>query len=56
MAVVTGFVLRAKAEDAASVLVFDVYSVKVPSDLAQEKGFELCAKSLKAGGGKLARA
>ncbi len=29
VAVVTGFVLRAKAEDAASVLVLDVYSVKV---------------------------
>jgi hypothetical protein len=27
--IVTGFVLRAKAEDAASVLVLDVYSVKV---------------------------
>jgi hypothetical protein len=26
------------------------YSVKVPSDVAQEKGFALWAKSLKAGG------
>jgi hypothetical protein len=49
VAVVTGFVLRAKAEDAASVLVLDVYSVKVPSDVVQEKGFWLWTKSLKAG-------
>jgi len=50
VAVVTGFVLRARAEDAASVLVLDVYSVKVPSDVLQEKGFWLWTKSLKAGG------
>jgi hypothetical protein len=50
VAVVTCFVSRARAEDAASVLVLDVYSVKVPSDVAHEKGFALWAKSLKAGG------
>jgi hypothetical protein len=51
VAVVTCFVSRARAEDAASVLVLDVYSVKVPSDVAQEKGFALWAEALKGGGG-----
>jgi hypothetical protein len=51
VAVVTGFVSRARAEDAASVLVLDVYSVKVPSDIAHEKGFALWAEALKGGGG-----
>jgi hypothetical protein len=35
---------------AQNALLLDVYSVKVPSDVAQEKGFGLWTKSLKAGG------
>jgi hypothetical protein len=50
VAVVTSFVLRARAEDTSGVLVLDVYSVKVPSDLVQEKSFALWAEALKAGG------
>src|SRR5208337_1363417 len=44
-----GFVLRARAEDTAGVLVLDVYSVNVPSDIAHEKSFALWAKALKGG-------
>jgi hypothetical protein len=50
VAVVMGFAFRAQAQNGNSVLVLDVYSVKVPSDVAQEKGFWLWTKSLKAGG------
>ena len=46
---IMGFVLRARAEDTAGVLVLDVYSVKVPSDIAHEKSFALWAKALKGG-------
>jgi hypothetical protein len=42
-----GFVLRASAENTAGVLVLEVYSIKVPSDVLQEKGFALWAKALK---------
>ena len=49
-AVVMGFAFGAQAQNGSSVLVLDVYSVKVPSDEVKEKGFALWAKSLKAGG------
>jgi hypothetical protein len=42
-----GFVLRARAEDTAGVLVLEIYSVKVPSEVVQEKSFALWAKALK---------
>jgi hypothetical protein len=48
--VVVGFAFGAQAQNGSSVLVLDVYSVKVPSDVVQEKGFALWAKSLKASG------
>jgi hypothetical protein len=41
---------RAQAQNGSKELVLDVYSVKVPSDVAQEKGFELWRESLYAGG------
>jgi hypothetical protein len=40
----------AQAQNGNKELVLDVYSVKVPSDVAQEKGFELWGESLYAGG------
>ena len=46
---VLGFVLGAQAEDTAGVLVLDVYSINVPSDVIQEKSFALWAKALKGG-------
>jgi hypothetical protein len=49
-AVVMGFAFGAQAQNGSSVLVLDVYSVKVPSDVAQEKGFGLWTKSLKGAG------
>ena len=36
----------AQAQNGGGVLVLDVYSVKVPSDIAHEKGFALWAKRL----------
>ena len=48
VAVVVGFVFRAQAQSGSNLLVLDVYSVKVPSDVAHEKAFALWAKSLKA--------
>ena len=50
VSVVIGFAFGAQAQNGNSVLVLDVYSVKVPSDVMLEKGFALWAKSLKAGG------
>jgi hypothetical protein len=47
VAVVIGFAFGAQAQNGSNVLVLDVYSVKVPSDVVQEKGFALWAKSLK---------
>ena len=41
---------RAQAQNGSKELVLDVYSVKVSSDVAQEKGFELWSESLYAGG------
>ena len=49
VAVVIGFAFRAQAQNGSSVLVLDVYSVKVPSDVAQEKGFWLWTQALIAG-------
>ena len=49
-AVVMDFAFGAQAQNGSSVLVLDVYSVKVPSNEVKEKGFALWAKSLKAGG------
>ena len=48
--VVVSFAFRAQAQNGSNALVLDVYSVKVPSDVVQEEGFALWAKSLKAGG------
>jgi hypothetical protein len=50
VAVVMSFVFGAETQNGSNVLVLDVYSVKVPSDVVQEKGFALWAKSLKASG------
>jgi hypothetical protein len=36
-----GFALRLQAEDKAGVLVLEVYSVKVPSEVVPEKSFAL---------------
>ena len=49
--VVVGFAFRAQAQSGSNLLVLDVYSIKVPSDIAHEKAFALWAKSLKAGDG-----
>jgi hypothetical protein len=49
--VVVGFAFRAQAQSGSDLLVLDVYSVKVPSDIVHEKAFALWAKSLKAGDG-----
>ena len=50
MAVATSGAFRAQAQNGSKELVLDVYSVKVPSDVVQEKGFELWRESLYAGG------
>jgi hypothetical protein len=47
VAVVMGFASRLQAEDKAGVLVLEVYSVKVPSEVVPEKSFALWAKALK---------
>jgi hypothetical protein len=41
VAVVMDFAFGAQAQNGSNVLVLDVYSVKVPSDVVQEKGFAL---------------
>ena len=46
-AMVLGSALGAQEEN--GVLVLDVYSVNVPSDVIHEKGFALWAKALKGG-------
>lgn len=44
-----GFVRRARAEDSPGVLVLEVFSGKVPSDVVQEKSFAQWAEVLKGG-------
>lgn len=48
--IATWIVLTAKVEAEGSELLLDVYSVKVASDVTQEKLFTLWAKALKEGG------
>ena len=50
VAVAMSGAFRAQAQNGSKELVLDVYSVKVPSDVVQEKGFELWRESLYAGG------
>ena len=46
VAVVVGFAFRAQAQSGSNLFVMDVYSVKVPTDIAHEKAFALWTKSL----------
>jgi hypothetical protein len=45
--VVMGFAFGARAQNESNALVLDVYSVKVASDVVQEKAFALWARALK---------
>jgi hypothetical protein len=50
VAVVIGFAFGAQAQNGSNAVVLDVHSVKVASDVVQDKGFALWVKSLKTGG------